>query len=62
MPYDVNYILELLWRMGYDADTVDAHLMHETLSSIDWDNFVLDRTAIEDFWVGLEIDSSTFDQ
>ena len=35
--------------------------MFDMLSSTNWDNFVLDRTALEEFWENNGIDMNTFD-
>jgi hypothetical protein len=60
LPYEVNYILDLLSYVGFDVSTIDNNLMFELLESTDWTNFVLDKFALEEFFVSLEVDSSTF--
>ena len=61
LPYDVNYILDILWRVGYDASTVDANAMWAYLVETDWTDFVLDRTALDSFWADNGIDTGYFD-
>jgi hypothetical protein len=60
MPYDVNYIREALWYAGFDASEVSSTAMYDFLIEVDWDNFVLDEFAIEEFLEAFEIDSDTF--
>jgi hypothetical protein len=62
IPYDVHAVLNILEAMGQDTSAVNQTAMYEELWSVDWDNFVLDRTAIEDFILGYGFDASTFDQ
>jgi len=62
MPYEVHYILDLLEYVGADTTNIDQNEMLEYLNATDWDNFVLDEFAIEEFFTAFGIDSSTFDQ
>jgi len=63
LPYDVHYILNQLEYVGYDISQINQTQMFELLSSVDYDNFVLDRYVLENqFLPDLGIDPSTFDQ
>jgi len=62
MPYEVNYVLDLLEYVGYDSTTVDANLMFEILHSVDWNVTIMDNFALQSFFTDLNIDSSTFNE
>lgn len=62
IPYDVNYIVELLTQVNYDVATIDQVAMHEYLQMIDWANFVLDNYSLEIFFLDNDIDYITFNE
>lgn len=60
MAVDFNYILYLLDYLGVDTDELNHEDMYLWLLNVDYDNFVLDKYSLEEFFTAFDIDSSKF--
>lgn len=60
LKYDVHAVLNYLKIVNYNTDSIDQEFLESILLEIDWDNFVLDRTALELLLTDLGIDYTTF--
>jgi len=62
LPLEANYIISLLEFVEYDTSSLNATAIQEWLMAVDWDNFVLDETALNDFYYDFNITSDLFNQ
>lgn len=60
MPYEINYVYELLQQVGVDTDTLPSEAIYAFLGELD-DSFVLDEYALYQFLDEFQIDYSEFD-
>jgi hypothetical protein len=58
MPYDVTFIINLLELLEYPGwGEISQTQMYNYLVEIDYDNYILDNTALEEFFAYMGIDS-----
>jgi hypothetical protein len=62
MPVDVGTVIGWLTDVGYDTDTVSQPAIHEILLTINFADFVVDTYYLEQFFLELGIDWSTFNE